>query len=377
MDNLSIFSSATLKDVVQDMRNVLSQSHLAFLIGAGCSRSAGLPLMYELTNEILESTKISKETKDLLAEVCEMFSGSESATIEDYMSEIVDLFTIAKRRLQKGASKLTIPVGGQERKAYDLEVALDDLKHAIISSIGDREVDITAHQQFIKSIHTSLQAGKTGRIVNYFILNYDTLIEDALGLERIVYCDGFSGAATGWWEPSLFNKHTGGARVFKIHGSIDWCQLDDDILPRRIRSGIKTDTAKKHILIYPAATKYLETQRDPFAQMLQLMRDTLCPGAEKEMVLAICGYSFGDSHINKEIEDALYNSEGRLTIAAFVNADEPEGVLGDWLSDRIISDQIRVYANKGFFHGDKPLKLDADISWWKFEILARLLGGER
>ena len=94
-------------------------------------------------------------------------------------------------------------------------------------------------------------------------------------------------------------------------------------------------------------------------------------------MLAICGYSFGDSHIDLEIENALYQSEGRLTVAAFINSNEPEGKLRNWLYDTTINEQIRVYANKGFFHGNKQSKQDSDLPWWKFEVIARLLGGER
>ncbi len=376
-DNISVFSSPGLKDVVQDMRDLLSQSRLALLLGAGCSKSAGLPLMPELTENVLGHKKIGDKTKQLLDKVRELFSGAQSATIEDYMSEIVDLLSIAERRTRRGATQSKVSAGDQERDAAELQFALDEIKGAVSSAIGDKEVNVATHQQFIRAIHGSLQAGKTGRGVDYFILNYDTLIEDALGLERVVYCDGFTGAATGWWEPSTFRTDGKAARVFKIHGSIDWCLLKDDSLPRRIRSGIKTDSVRNHVLIYPAATKYQETQRDPFAQMLHYMRQSLCPEEGKEMVLAICGYSFGDSHIDLEIENALYQSEGRLTVAAFVSTDEPEGKLRDWLSDAAISDQIRVYANKGFFHGKNESKQDAELSWWKFEILARLLGGER
>ena len=376
-DNLTIFSSPELKDVVQDMRELLSQSRLAFLLGAGCSKNAGLPLMPQLTDDVLKYEKISTETKQLLNKVSEFFSGAESATIEDYMSEIVDLLSIAERRTQRGATQPKVSVGDQEKDAAELQTALDEIKQAVSSSIGDKEVDVTTHQQFVRAIHSSLQAGKAGRGVDYFILNYDTLIEDALGLERVVYFDGFTGAATGWWEPSTFRTDGKAARVFKIHGSIDWCLLEGDSLPRRIRSGIKTESAKKHVLIYPAATKYQETQRDPFAHMLSCMRQSLCPSEGKEMVLAVCGYSFGDSHIDFEIENALYRSEGRLTIAAFVGTDEPEGKLKEWLTHSAISEQIRVYAKKGFFHADKKLKLNDEASWWKFEILARLLGGER
>ncbi len=376
-DDLSVFSSPELKDIVQDMRDLLSQTRLALLFGAGCSKVAGLPLMPELTETVLGPNGIGEDTKKLLDRVRELFSGAASATIEDYMSEIVDLLSIAERRTRRGATQSKVSVGDQERDATELQTALDEIKSAVSSAIGDKEVNIATHQQFVRAIHGSLQAGKAGRGVDYFILNYDTLIEDALGLERVVYCDGFTGAATGWWEPSTFRPDGKAARVFKIHGSIDWCLLKDDSLPRRIRSGIKTDSDRNHVLIYPAATKYQETQRDPFAQMLYYMRQSLCPGEGKEMVLAICGYSFGDSHIDLEIENALHQSDGRLTVAAFIGADEPEGKLRNWLDDSAINEQIRVYANKGFFHGKKQSRNNVDLPWWKFEILARLLGGER
>lgn len=376
-DDLSVFSSPELKGVVQDMRDLLSQSRLAFLLGAGCSKIAGLPLMPELTETVLHHSGISDDTKKLLNKVQELFSGAASPTIEDYMSEIVDLLSIAERRTRRGATQSKVSVGDLERDATELQTALDEIKRVVSSAIGDKEVNIAVHQKFVRAIHGSLQAGKTGRGVDYFVLNYDTLIEDALGLERVVYCDGFTGAATGWWEPNSFRSDGKAARVFKIHGSIDWCLLKDDSLPRRIRSGIKTESDRNHVLIYPAATKYQETQRDPFAQMLHYMRQSLCPGEGKEMVLAICGYSFGDSHIDLEIENALYQSEGRLTVAAFINNDEPGGKLRNWLDDTTISEQIRVYANKGFFHGKEQSKQDNDLPWWKFEILARLLGGER
>lgn len=376
-ENLTVFSSPELKDVVQDMRDLLSQSRLGFLLGAGCSRKAGLPLMAELTEQVLEHNKIGMETKKLLDSISKLFDGARNATNEDYMSELVDLLSIAERRTQRGATQLKVSVGDQEKDAAELETALDEIKQAISSSIGDKEVDVTTHQKFVRALHRSLQAGKPGRRVDYFVLNYDTLIEDSLGLERVVYYDGFTGGATGWWQPSTFTTDGKAARVFKIHGSIDWCLLEGDSLPRRIRSGIKTESTKKHVLIYPAATKYQETQRDPFAQIVGHMRESLCPSEGSEMVLAICGYRFGDSHIDLEIENALQQSKGRLTIAAFVGTDKPAGKLKEWLADSAISEQIRVYAKKGYFHGDKQLELNDEIPWWKFEILARLLGGER
>lgn len=375
--DLSVFSSPELRKVVQDMRELLSQNRLAFLLGAGCSKCAGLPLMPELTEKVLNHDKISSETRELLDAVLGSFSGAPTATIEDYLSEIVDFLSIAERRARSGAEQPKVLVGTRESDVSTLQNALEEIKDIISSAIGDAQVSVARHQQFVRAIHNSLQAGKTTRTVDYFILNYDTLIEDALGLERILYSDGFTGAATGWWQHDSFRAKENAARVFKVHGSIDWCLLEGDLLPRRVRSRIKTESTRSHVLIYPAATKYQEAQRDPFAQILQDMRQSLIPVKGTEKVLVICGYSFGDSHIDMEIKNALHQSEGRLTIAAFVSTNEPEGSLKDWLEDPTISEQIKVYANRGFYHGIDESKAEVALPWWKFEVLTRLLGGER
>ena len=141
-DDLTLFSSPKLKDVVQDLRELLSQGHLAFLLGAGCSKKAGLPLMFELTDEVLKHEKIGKETQELLDKIRKFFSGAGSATIEDYMSEIVDFLSIAERRTQCGATQSKVSLGDQEKDATEFQTALDEIKQAISSSIGDKEVDV-------------------------------------------------------------------------------------------------------------------------------------------------------------------------------------------------------------------------------------------
>ena len=51
---------------------------------------------------------------------------------------------------------------------------------------------------------------------------------------------------------------------------------------------------RERVLIWPATTKYRETQRDPYAQILDFMRQSLRPPMRSEVVLTICGYAFGD-----------------------------------------------------------------------------------
>lgn len=376
-ENLAIFSSIDIKDLVQDLQELLSQNNVSFLLGAGCSYKAGLPLMPQLTDEVLGHDVLSKKTKKILHSIRELFLGAKNATIEDYMSELVDFLSIAQRRIQRGASKSEVSIGDSDHTSEELKDSLNEIKKAIVSIVSKKEVDISHHRRFVRAVHSSLQAGKPRRMVDYIILNYDTLFEDALGLEKINHVDGFAGAATGWWEPLIFQNNEIEARVYKVHGSIDWCLLEGDTLPRRVRKGINPDTSLEHVLIYPAATKYQESQRDPFAQLLNQVRNGLLPTEGNEKILAICGYNFGDEHINIEIENALVQSKGRLTVAIFNKNDVPSGITKKWIDNSAIADQIRIYSNKGYFHLSTRMKLDEILPWWKFEVLGRLLGGER
>lgn len=382
IDDLSFLKQAKFVDSIKKLEELMSQNKRSFLLGAGCSLCAGLPLTSKLTNEVTSDNKLQGSTKDLLKIIEAKFSGSVTATIEDYMSELVDLLSIAERREDNGSTNKKVDIDGKAYEANQLREALKDIKSSIARCIDSRKLNITVHREFVRAVHQILRSGKGNgaNLVDYFILNYDTLIEDVLALERLSYSDGFSGGATAWWDDSVFKQDGIQARVLKIHGSIDWIQLDGDPLPRRIRlsgqnfSGIDP---KDKVLIWPAATKYQESQKDPYAQILAVMRNALRPAVHAETVLAICGYRFGDSHINIEIDRALRESEGRLTVLIFTENDSPIGQLKLWFDDVAVREQVRIYAKRGFYHGETSVTSETDLPWWKFEVLARILGGER
>ena len=381
-DDLSVLKQAPFTEAVKQLEELMSQSNRSFLLGAGCSYCAGLPLTAEFTSEVLKDSSLSNDTKEILSAIQNNFGNSDITTIEDYMSELVDLTAMAERRIEKKAQQSEIQIGNKKYKEPTLKEVLMQIKEAIACSINSKSVDITTHRQFVTAIHRILRSGKTEsmRPVDYYILNYDTLIEDSLALERVLYSDGFSGGSTAWWDPETFKKRDVIARVLKVHGSIDWCQLEDDLVPRRIRAGGKGFsgvTPQRKVIIWPAATKYQETQKDPYAQIIAIMRDSLRPLLHSEAVFAICGYRFNDSHINIEIERALYESDGRLTVLIFTEFPKPEGQIKKWHEDNLITEQVRIYAKRGFFHGKVKNEATSDLPWWKFENLVRLLGGER
>lgn len=323
---------------------------------------------------------MSGETKNILAALTKQFEGAKDATIEDFMSELVDLLAIAERRNERGAKATSIELGGKTYAVEQLHDSLLEIKEKIAKCIEERKADVSIHWQFVKAVHRILRSGKASpnRAVDYLVLNYDTLIEDALALERLDYADGFCGGSTAYWVTKCFVSDSCDARVLKIHGSIDWCELNGEVLPCRIRPSLKLPTgSKKRVLIWPASTKYRETQNDPYAQILEIVRRALRPSTNSEVVLTVCGYRFGDSHINIEIDRALRESNKALTVVVFTEMEKPEGKLKEWIDDGAVKDQMLVYAKRGFFHGSNATLADQDLPWWKFENLTRLLRGER
>jgi len=379
LPDLSPFLEPEVSRFLRELEGMLSECRVAMLIGAGCSKCAGLPLMDELTSIVQKS--LAAHSRDVLAAVITGFNGAPRCTIEDYMSEIVDHVAIAERRKLRDPSSSGVTIDGKVFTSDTLGSALDDVKReiakAIVSPLDNRTIAV--HRAFIRTLQGTFRAGRSSTFkhpIDYYTLNYDTLIEDALSLERIPTVDGFQGGATGWWDVDQYRDASAEARVYKLHGSIDWCLCDDDVLPRRIRDGVAVPSRRDHLLIWPAATKYRETQRDPYAQLVSMMRKSLRP-EDMEIVLCICGYAFADEHINFELDRALRESNGRLTFVVFTSDNEPRGQLQRWNDDPQLTERVRIHANRGFFHSGTRYKSSVDLPWWRFEVLTHLLSGHR
>lgn len=378
VDELSPVFCKQFSEGIERLEELLSQNGKAVLLGAGCSFCAGLPLTAQLTKKALTSDKLTKESKAILQAIHDNFAGAKPAAhIEDFLSELVDWLAIASRRANRKASSTKVVIKGTEYSVTELTEAIEQIKLAIAQQI-DQCVDISVHRRFTAALHQPMRPGKAGfsQPVDYLVMNYDTLIEDALALSKIPYSDGMAGGVTGWWEPSMFDHKNLDARVYKLHGSINWQELADSTIPHRIATRVKSNgDESKRILIWPASTKYRETQLDPYAQLMARAREVLNPSQGVQRVLLIAGYSFGDSHINLEIERGLRASRGNLTIIAFISDDEPTGDVALWHKDPEIKEQVLIFANKGFFHADDTRKSKADLLWWKFEHITTILEG--
>ncbi len=376
--DLSPFADPQMRTELENIERLLSQSRRLFLFGAGCSKVAGLPLTAELCDMVLEGID-DPTAKKLLESIREEYDGESQSTIEDYLSDIVDLKAMADRRVLRGCTNGTVAYQGTDYSSENLSAALCKIKSEIRKAIGTgRTPDMSLHRLFVRHVNQLLTDKPSARRrTDYFVMNYDTLVEDALGRERISFSDGFAGGITGWWDPARFSDQTLMARVIKLHGSIDWCLFDHEYFPSRLRPSEVEPPAEEQVMIWPTATKYRETQLDPYAQVLDLFRKALRPGSSEDAVLMVVGYSFGDNHINLEIERGLKDSGERLSVLAMCYEESPPEALKKWLEDPGVGSQVRAFCRKQVWHGSERVDTETDVPWGDFAVLAKLLGGER
>ena len=148
-NGLIAVSSETFSRAVSQLDDLVSSCDaLTFLIGAGCSKCAGLPLTRELTDMVLESEELDCSSKNILVAVRDNFLDANGAHIEDYLSEIVDLLAITDRRAERGVAQNAVVLCETEYNATQLRDASNQIKRAIAKSIR-RKACIDIHRDFV------------------------------------------------------------------------------------------------------------------------------------------------------------------------------------------------------------------------------------
>ena len=187
-----------------------------------------------------------------------------------------------------------------------------------------REMAFNKLVMFIMSFAS--RTGTRDRL-NIFTTNYDRLIEAGADVAGLRLIDRFVGALSPVFRSSRIDVDMhynppgirgepryleGVARFTKLHGSLDWINVNNDI--RRIglpfgaeslkpfleTAGLSTDYSS--LMIYPNSAKDRETAEYPYVELFRDFAAALC---RPNSTLVTYGYSFGDDHINRVIRDML------------------------------------------------------------------------
>ncbi len=388
-------------DIAEQFEKHLSSPKQTWLLGAGASYCANIPLMTPLTERVLNLALTDKFSQDETSKNVITFLRNdvrEDANIEEILTHLADLISlserartssvtmngtqISKHQLQEVHVGLLELIADTIRCGYRPATLNDDLEVAVPEIVGSREkpiVKVDAHVSFIEALYGSGRAGLENRrpAIELFTTNYDTLIEDALALNGVKYHDGFVGGGVAYWSGlEALNSQNHRAVVTKLHGSIDWYRSSNsqsNMVRRRFGDAYPAEGGV--VMIFPQATKYVHAQKNPFAELFQRFRHRLHDG--KDQVLFVCGYSFGDDHINAEIDHAMSAEGSQLTLLAF--AHEPDAglpaTLEQWRKNRSWSERVFIASPKGLYQGgsDAVFSLaEAERNWWTFEGASKL-----
>lgn len=384
-------------ELLDQLQKLLDCSVQNWFLGAGVSFESNIPLMFDLTKrvEALVNEKESETSKDIYKALSEDLPTDYH--IEHILSHIGDMIALAERSASKQCyitglcytkeqlhelySALIKFIGSTIRYGYRAE----NQELGISEKIGVQEnpiVEIKHHRQFLKALFGGRANLERRSRISFFTSNYDTLLEDALSLEHKLTVDGFSGGAMAYWNPKqeFSTSRHGDAihyKVYKLHGSVDWYH-DEEFSLIRSRYGAKYLNNPSQILIYPQATKYMETQKDPFATLLRGFREALA--RPEDNILITCGYSFGDAHINSEILTALYDPKNKTTLLVFVREGGTglSETMNEWMSNEMISEKIFIATQHGIYNGGLKRKdcNGTELNWWTFKGLTNFLSNE-
>jgi len=257
--------------------------HVAFLLGSGASKACGLPTLSELL-------------------------GLVKADLGDADKASLDYAFDGDPNLEEGLSRLrrlhSVLSDGAKVEGVDI-TAIDSLDKSICTSIR-RHLTAEGNIEPYRRLAAWLNSQQYLRPVELFTLNYDLLIETAFEEEKVHFFDGFVGALAAAFRSDLveiMNDATRSlppscTRLWKLHGSLNWKLVGKDESRHVVRTGAPVSDA---LAIFPSEDKYTDSRRVPFVVLMDRFRRAL---QEPESITIVCGYSFGDQHLNELLFDA-------------------------------------------------------------------------
>lgn len=401
-----------IQSIKKRLLDLLSETRHIWVFGAGVGVKANLPLMSELTKLVPETDFLDEEQIEIYSEILE--SLKENSNVEDLLSYIIDLKQLLERKknntfeIKDGKeinidklNKLHNSVRKAIREIINTGIKREEDEDGCIQTYlpdeGENTIDLQTHRDFVNALWKYRGGLEERRSpVPFFTLNYDSLLENALSMEGISYVDGFVGSRTAYWDPDNFGmiyldpfKKTDRdvqAKIYKLHGSIDWnlnMQESDNRIMRLGSEFFDSDPSRPS-LIYPDSTKYELFKSEPFARVFDSFRN--CLNCSREKLLISIGYSWGDEHVNKEVERAFKNMTNNINLLIFLKEQkDQEGnyFLSNYIlrllkkSNEVSDNSIQVVSDQAYYKDsvEAKFKFDEDKELWKFSGLLDLIKG--
>jgi len=312
-----------LKKEVEPWLSAIFQSeHLSLLAGSGLTTAVSFAAGFtsQQMDRLTLKNSLSEDIKTKADETAKKMNRGE-ANIEDDIRIALELIN--------GLKIIDDP------RHTELETELNSNLLTFIKGILKTERDFLTKLEndktegifafnLLKSFILSFTSRAASRDrLNLFTTNYDRFIELACDETGVLLLDRFKGKIQPIFRNTRleldYHYNPPGirgepryvavvARITKLHDSMDWRFSDYKIHP-----DIPVKITEQ-VVIYPNSSKDIETAFYPYAELFRDFSSAIC---QPNSVLITYGYGFGDSHINRVIEDMLTIPSTHLVVIAW------------------------------------------------------------
>jgi hypothetical protein len=336
-------STANLRERIEPWLTALFQSeHFALLVGSGLTHA-----VHHIATGKLLPGMAPAEFGELDAEIKAAAQESAARAARD-KGNIEDQIRVANELLRG----LEIQARQDEElktQASALKVTLEKVLAKFAADIlrGENGL-ITAQADKVETAFNYLVsflmsfASRTGTRdrLQIFTTNYDRYIEVGSEVAGLHLLDRFVGSLAPIFRSSRLDIDMhynppgirgepryleGVAKFTKLHGSMDWVYVDRNIRRITLPFGVESiepylkapglaGADAQQLMIYPNSAKDRETASYPY---VELFRDFAAAICRPNSTLVSFGYSFGDEHLNRVIEDMLTIPSTHLVVISY------------------------------------------------------------
>lgn len=307
---------------MENLKEILATpKQIGLLLGAGVSKACGLPNIEDITKRVKAGITNSKFNELL----------DEKDTVENILNKTQQLKALLK------SGKVINTLNEDDINNIEKVIKQKIFKELSIEIDTENFYKLVLWLNFINRDYEK----------EIFTLNYDLLVEKALEKACLPYFSGFIGNVKPFFITDSVDDFHGvyvkqsWIKLWKLHGSLNFVKDANDRI--YIDNGI--DTSTENLLIYPSMDKYLSSRKAPYISYLDRLRKYLI---DKEKIVFVLGYSFGDDHINEVIVNGLNNNH-RLSVIALAYDTETfvKGIrlLGSYPNFSVYTDKKK-YTNR-------------------------------
>lgn len=297
--------------------------NIIFLLGAGASYEANIPISFQMVNKIEELIMTHskwKPHKDLYHYLKSSILYGDGIFGKFDKSFNIERLLIVITEIEKRDKNIMYPfIGTWNIRLTDLAGKnfenLNEFKELISLKLNEWVKLKDYNQANYYEGFTSLK-NEIGNLLKVFTLNYDLCFERVVGKDQNVEV-GFNGTTKEWHYSNFDSIESKDFFLYKLHGSINWYLTKDKIK----KLMISDDPVEIPELIFGIEHKMTST--DPYFFFSSEFRKQ-CLDSETKLLICI-GYSFSDEYINNIISQAvLEKDETQILVVSGPNGDAQE-----------------------------------------------------